>query len=85
MHGRMKNNPKNQATPATPTKEEVAAQLRASTQKLLDNLLAARDVAPEDISEEDRATLDQAIAKAEKLLEGIEAAFKKGDIDFLTK
>lgn len=57
-----------------PSRQEVETKLRAAGQKMIDNLIAAKGVAPSDLPEKDRRTLDQAIAKAERLIESIDEA-----------
>jgi len=63
-----------------PSKEEVFEKVKASSRRMLDNLLAARQVAPDDLPPEQRAELDHAIAKAERLAEEVEDAFREKDI-----
>ena len=55
-----------------PSRAEIVEKLRASTRKLLENLLAAKAAAPDDLSDKDRQELDAAIAKAEHMAESIE-------------
>lgn len=59
-----------------PTKEELIERLKASQKRLIDSLISARQVAPEDMPAEERETLDEVIAKAEHLTESIEKALK---------
>ena len=58
-----------------PTKEEAIKKLKASSRRMLENLIAARSVAPADLSPEDHEKLDQAIAKAERMIEMIDKEF----------